>query len=136
MKNNTKKSKGLIDTLFDSLGGVAGGAICELAGSAVSLSDDTAKNNYYKAGIFLVGGAALKAFMKTPLLQGVGAGCTGVAGYLAAQQLLGTSTSTTTTSGVGLLPTQMSIGDVDNWIDERSADEDENPLPKGQKNVM
>lgn len=95
------------------LGGLGGGVASKFIESFTK-SDNTTEGetDWVTIGVDAVGGAALSAFSKNDLLKGLGAGMVGVAGYKLGESFgIGESDSTTSkTSGVGLLPSQNAVG--------------------------
>lgn len=93
------------------VGGVAGGVVSKVVEKFTTSEDQ--ENNYLTIGIQAIAGSAISAFVNNNAIKAAGAAMIGVAGYNLAKELnIGTSeeTDTTpTTSGIGLLPAQMSI---------------------------
>lgn len=91
------------------VGGIAGG----MAGKLIEklTKDESAENNYMTVGLQAVVGAGLSAFVKNSTVKAMGSGMVGVAGYNLAKELnIGEDTETTpSTSGLGMLPSQMAI---------------------------
>ena len=94
-----------------TLGAVAGGA----AGGA-GIQYIPVDNKYAKIAIVAAAGAATSAFVKGPLGQGAGAGLIGVAAADLVKELM--SDTPAASSGVGLLPSQMALGNT--WINRRA----------------
>lgn len=97
--------------LMSIAGGIVGGMAAKLVEKFTKKEDS--ENNYLSVGIQAAAGAAISAFAKNSLLKSAGAGMVGVAGYCLAKELqIGESdddTTTTATSGIGLLPSQLAI---------------------------
>ncbi len=113
------------------IGGLAGGA----AGNIVSDFIPGDWGTPAKAGINAVLGAGLAAFVKGDLMQGLGNGLLGAAGYQLAGHFM---SDTPAGAGVGTgLPGQNAVG-VSNWVSKRVSGSTTpgNPLPSGQQNMM
>lgn len=88
------------------LGSVLGGAAANVVEGA--LPESTDKNGYTPIIVEAVGGAAISAFTRNPILKSVGVGMLGVAGYKLADKM--TETTTPATSGVGRIYRRPRVG--------------------------
>lgn len=87
------------------LGSVLGGAAANVVEGA--LPDSTDKNGYTPIVVEAVGGAAISALTRNPILKSVGVGMLGVAGYKLADKMTET---TPATSGVGRIYRRPRVG--------------------------
>ena len=106
--------------LMAVVGGLAGGVVAKVVEKFTVKEDQ--ENNYLTIGVQAGVGAALSAFVKSNAIKAAGASMVGVAGYNLAKELnIGDSTDDTTvtpppaTSGIGLLPAQMSIASASKY---------------------
>lgn len=87
------------------LGSVLGGAAANVVEGA--LPESTDKNGYTPIIVEAVGGAAISALTRNPILKSVGVGMLGVAGYKLADKMTETTPST---SGVGRIYRRPRVG--------------------------
>lgn len=87
------------------LGSVLGGAAANVVEGA--LPESTDKNGYTPIVVEAVGGAAISALTRNPILKSVGVGMLGVAGYKLADKIKET---TSATSGVGRIYRRPRVG--------------------------
>lgn len=124
-----------------NIGGIAGGIVGGVAAKYVETFFDADSSAYLKIGVQAVAGAAIGAFSKNSMLNGLGSGMVGVAGYNLGKELgIGEeAASNTATSGVGsYLQGQHAIGALQakRNLSNLSGVGAANPLPVGQQNVQ
>ena len=95
------------------IGGVAGGVAASYVEDLVR-GEDTEKDSYTPAIVQAVAGAAVSAFAPQGILKGLGNGMIGAAGYQIGK-IIGDSSTSSKTEGVGWLPGQNAIGALRNW---------------------
>lgn len=102
-----------------NLSSVAGGVVGGMAASFVENLDlgTAGETDYITPAVQIGVGAALSAFVGGDFVKGVGNGMIGVGGYVLGKALGITdekvnTSSSTATSGLGLLPTQYAVGSL------------------------
>lgn len=95
------------------IGGVAGGVAASYVEDLVR-GKDTEKDSYTPAIVQAVAGAAVSAIAPQGILKGLGNGMIGAAGYQIGK-IIGDSSTSSKTEGVGWLPGQNAIGALRRW---------------------